>query len=153
MDRLNISNVAGGENGVSQGKTERILFLFGTAVKDLRVITDSFDSVTKTVYRSKTTETDNAVKICKAEMEAKKEDNRHDEAMANIELEYKKIANAAENGELRWSMIQTMVQILVAESNKINTMDNLAFLTEESRASRDDLHRTMLELSKEIIKA
>lgn len=144
---------AGGQTGVSQGKADRILSLFGTAIKDLKIITDSVDSVNKTVDRRKTTETENAVKVSKAETEAKKEDYRHDEAKAKIELEYKKIAEASANGELKWSMIQNMVQMLMAESNKINGMDDSAFLSEESRASRDDLHRTMIELSKEIIRA
>ena len=119
----------------------------------MKIITDSVDSVNKTVDRRKTTDTDNAVKVSRAETDAKKEDNRHDEAKANIELEYQKLAEASANGELRWSMIQNMVQILMAESNKINGMDDSVFLSEESRASRDELHRTMIELSKEIIRA
>ena len=142
-----------GQAGVSQGKADRILSLFGTAVKDLKIITDSVDSVNKTVDRRKTTDTDNAVKVSRAETDAKKEDNRHDEAKANIELEYQKLAEASASGELRWSMIQNMVQMLMAESNKINSMDDSVFLSEESRASRDELHRTMIELSKEIIRA
>lgn len=148
-----MANANGGQNGVPQGKVDRILSLFGTAIKDLKIITDSYDSVTKSVDRRKTTDTDNAVKVSKAETDSKKEDNRHDEAKANIELEYKKIAEASANGELKWSMIQNMVQILMAESNKINSMDDSVFLSEESRSSRDDLHRTMIELSKEIIRA
>ena len=148
-----MANANGGQNGVSQGKVDRILSLFGTAIKDLKIITDSYDSVTKSVARRKTTDTDNAVKVSKAETDSKKEDNRHDEAKANIELEYKKIAEASANGELKWSMFQDMVQMLMAESNKINSMDDSVFLSEESRSSRDDLHRTMIELSKEIIRA
>lgn len=148
-----MANANGGQNAVPQGKVDRILSLFGTAIKDLKIITDSYDSVTKSVDRRKTTDTDNAVKVSKAETDSKKEDNRHDEAKANIELEYKKIAEASANGELKWSMIQNMVQMLMAESNKINSMDDSVFLSEESRASRDDLHRTMIELSKEIIRA
>ena len=148
-----MANANGGQNGVSQGKVDRILSLFGTAIKDLKIITDSYDSVTKSVARRKTTDTDNAVKVSKAETDSKKEDNRHDEAKANIELEYKKIAEASANGELKWSMFQDMVQMLMAESNKINSMDDSVFLSAESRFSRDDLHRTMIELTKEIIRA
>lgn len=146
-------NATGDQNGVSQGKADRVLSLFGTAIKDLKIITDSVDSVNKIADRRKTTDTDNAVKVSKAETDAKKEDNRHDEAKANIELEYKKIEEASANGEFKWPMIQNMVQMLRAESDKINSMDDSAFLSEESRASRDDLHRTMIELSKEIIRA
>jgi len=148
-----MANANGGQNGVPQGKVDRMLSLFGTAIKDLKIITDSYDSVTKSVDRRKTTDTDNAVKVSKAETDSKKEDNRHDEAKANIELEYKKIAEASANGELKWSMFQNMVQMLMAESNKINSMDDSVFLSAESRFSRDALHRTMIELSKEIIRA
>ncbi len=148
-----MANNNDGQNGVSQGKFDRIITLFGTAIKDLKIITESVDSFNKTVDRRKTTDTDNAIKVSKAETDAKKEENRHDEAKANIELEYKKIEEASTNGELKLSMIQNMVQMLMSESNKINSMDDSMFLSEESRASRDDLHRTMLELSKEIIRA
>ena len=141
-----MANANGGQNRVPQGKVDRILSLIGTAIKD-------YDSVTRSVDRRKTTDTDNAVKVSKAETDSKKEDNRHDEAKANIELEYKKIAEASANGELKWSMIHNMVQMLMAESNKINSMDDSVFLSEESRSSREDLHRTMIELSKEIIRA
>ena len=142
-----------GQNGVPMEKAERFISLLGTAVKDVKIITDSYDSVTKSVDRRKITDTDNAVKISKAETELKKEEYRHDEAKANIELEYKKITEASAAGELKWSMIQDMVKTLVDTSNRINSMDDSVFLSEESRASRNELHRTMIELSKEIIKA
>ena len=142
-----------GKSEVSQGKVERVLSLLGTAIKDLKIITDAFDSVYKTVDQRNTTNTDNTIKVCNAKNDAKKEDNRHDEAMANIELAYQGIVEDSASGKLKWSMIQSMVQMLVAESNKINGMADSDFLSNESRVSRDELHRTMLELSKEILKA
>ncbi|WP_026527808.1 hypothetical protein [Butyrivibrio sp. VCD2006] len=141
------------QNVVVQGKANKILALLDAAVKDVKILTDTVDSVNKTLDRRRTTDTDNSVKVSKAETDAKKEDNRHEEAKANIELEYKKIAEATAKGELKWAMIQNIVQMLMDESNKINNMEDAVFLSEESRASRDDLHKTMLELSKEIIRA
>ena len=141
------------KNGITQGKADRLLNLMGSAVEGLKTIVDSVDSANKSFERKKTTDTDNTVKISKVETEAKKEEYRHDEAIARIELEYKKLVDDASNGELKWSIIQNMVQKLIEESNKLNSMDNSVFLSEEARTSRDDLHRTMLELSKEIIRA
>ena len=146
------ANVAGKQKGSSQGNGEWILSLLRTAVEDVKYFTDAFDSVKQTKDRSKTTETDNAVKIRTVETDAKKEEFRHDEVMANIELEYKRITEASAKGEFQLSMVQGMVQSLVAESNRINSMDDSFFLTPEARSRQENLHRTMIELSKEILK-
>ena len=146
------NNTSDKQNGMTQG-IDRAFALVGSAVKDLKIVTDSVDSVSKTVDRRKTTDVDNAVKVSRADTEAKKEDNRHDEAMAKIEIEYKKLSEASANGELKWSMVRDMVQMIRAEFNKLISMDDTAFLSEESRISRENLHKTMLELSKEILRA
>ena len=98
------------KNGITQGKADRLLNLMGSAVEGLKTIVDSVDSANKSFERKKTTDTDNTVKISKVETEAKKEEYRHDEAIARIELEYKKLVDDASNGELKWSIIQNMVQ-------------------------------------------
>lgn len=152
MANLFANNVAGKQKGPSQGNGDRIISLLGTAVEDVKYFTDAFGSVKQTMDRSKTSETDNTVKIRTVETDAKKEEFRHDEAMANIELEYKRITDASAKGEFQLSMVQGMVQSLVAESNRINSMDDSNFLTPEARSRQENLHRTMIELSKEILK-
>lgn len=153
MAKSDSNKTATGKGNVPQGKIDRFLSLFGSAMKDLQVITSSVESVSKTVERRKTTDTENAVKISKAETDAKKEENRHNEAIANINLEYKRIAEASQSGDLKWSMIQDMVQMIKSEADKLTSMDDDTFLSEASRNSRDNLHRTIIELSKEIIRA
>ena len=152
MAKLSSNKTVGGQYGATQG-IDRVIPLLGLAVDKLKVISDSIDSVSKTVDRRKTTDTDNAVKVTKAETQSKKEDNRHGEAMAKIELEYKKISEASANGELKWSMIQDMVQMIRTEADRLNGMDDAVFLSEEAQASREELHKIMLKLSKEIIRA
>ena len=141
-----------GQVGTTNG-TDRIVSLLGSAVKNLKVITDSVDNVSKTVDRRKKTDTDNAVRVSKAETESKKEDNRHGEAMAKIELEYKKVSEASANGDLKWSMVQDIVKMIKDESDKLNNMDDEVYLSEKASTSREELHKTMLELAKEIIRA
>jgi len=161
MANLITNNMADRQKGTSQGNGDRIISLLGAAVEDLKYFidveklksyTDAFDSVKQTMDRSKTSATDNAVKMSTVEEDAKKEKFRHDEAMANIELEYKKITDASAKGELQLSMVQGMVQSLVAESSRINSMDDSNFLTPQAQSRQENLHRTMIELSKELLK-
>ncbi len=152
MAKLGSDKTVDRQSGTIQGM-DRIVSLLGAAVKNSKVITDSFDTVSKTVDRRKTTDADNAVKVSKAETESKKEDNRHGEAMANIELEYKKVCDAFAQGKLDQSMLQSMIQPIIIGLNRINGMDDIVFLSEEARVSREELHKTMLELYKELIRA
>ncbi len=152
MANLFTNNIAGKQKGASQENGNWIIPLLGTAVEHVKYFTDAFGSVKQTVDRSKTCETDNEVKIRTVETDAKKEEFRHIEAMANIDLEYKRITDASAKGEFQLSMVQGIVQSLVAASNRINSMDNSAFLTPEARSRQEDLNRTMIEISKELLK-
>ena len=152
MAKLSLNKTAGGKSVATQG-IDSVVPLLGVAVDKLKVISDSIDSVSKTVDRRKTTDTDNAVKISKAETESKKEDNRHSEAMAKIELEYKTITEASANGELKMSMIQDMVQMIKKDADRLNGMEDAVILSDEARASRQDLYKIMLELSEKILRA
>ena len=152
MAKSNPNNPTNGKADSSQG-IERTFSLISNAVKDLKVLCDSADSVSKTAERRKSADTDNAVKVSKAETEAQKEENRHNEAMAHIEMEYKKLSEASAKGELKWSMVRDMVYKIMSESDKLIGMNDEVFLSEESRMSRENLHKTMLELTKEILRA
>lgn len=141
-----------GQTGTTNGM-DRTVSLLGSAVKNLKVITDSIDNIGKTVDRRKKTDTDNAVRVSKAETDSKKEDNRHGEAMAKIELEYRKVSEASASGNLKWSMVQEMIKMIKDEADKLNNMDDVVYLSEEANMSRENLHKTMLELAKEIIRS
>ena len=153
MTNENKNKQTGSQNRVASDVAKRIQVLFGDAIRDIKIIADSINSVSNTVSNRKTIDTDNAVKLNKVETESQKEENRHSEAMANIELEYKKISEATTNGELKWSWVHEVFQMIKEEYSKLNNMDDTMFISEEAIKSRDNLRRTIVELYKETIHA
>lgn len=148
-----VGNASTAQKGADQGSWERAFSIVSTCVQDFRGLTDSISSVGETIDRRKSTDTDNAVKVSKAETDAKKEGNRHAEEMARIELEYKKISEAKENGELRWSMIQEIFQMFKADYEKIVEMDTEEYKSLEIQQTLTNLRKTLQDLSVEIIRA
>ena len=73
--------------------------------------------------------------------------------MARIDLEYKKISEAKENGELKWSMIQEIFQMFKADYEKIVELDTDEYKSPEIQQTLTNLRKTLQDLSVEIIRA
>ena len=101
----------------------------------------------------KTTDTDNTVKLSKAETDAKKEENRHSEEMAKIDREWKKISDEAADRERRLSFIQGQIQKFQAEYDKYMAMETEDFLSDTVTARLESLRKVIMELTKELNRA
>ena len=127
MAKLNLNNAAGGQNPspntASQGKGDRILSLIHSGMQDINALANTFNTVNSALDSRKTTDTDNTIKLSKAETDAKKEENRHSEVMAKIDCEWKKISDEAADRERRLSFIQGQIQKFQAEYDKYMAME------------------------------
>lgn len=157
MAKLNLNNAAGGQNPssntVSQGKGDRILSLIHSGMQDINVLASTFNTVNSTLSSRKTTDTDNTVKLSKAETDAKKEENRHSEEMAKIDCEWKKLSDEAADRERRLSFIQGQIQKFQAEYDKYMAMETEDFLSDTVTSRLESLRKVIMELTKELNRA
>lgn len=157
MAKLNLNSAAGGQNSsqntTSQGKGDRILSLIHSGMQDINVLASTFNTVNSTLSSKKTTDTDNAVKLSKAETDAKKEENRHSEEMAKIDREWKKISDEAADRERRLSFIQGQIQKFQAEYDKYMAMETEDFLSDTVTSRLESLRKVIMELTKELNRA
>ena len=157
MAKLNLNNAAGGQNHspntVSQGKGDRILSLIYSGMQDINALANTFNTVNSALGSRKTTDTDNTVKLSKAETDAKKEENRHSEEMAKIDREWKKISDEAADRERRLSFIQGQIQKFQAEYDKYMAMETEDFLSDTVTARLESLRKVIMELTKELNRA
>lgn len=154
MEKISEPTAAGNagtaQKGADQGSLEKLFSIVSICVQDFKGLTDSINSVGGTIDKRKSTDADNAVKIRNAENEVQKEGNRHDEEMARIELEYKKISDAKEKGELELSMIREIYQMILIDYKKIVEMDNDEYMRPEIQQARTELLKILKDLSVEI---
>ena len=157
MAKLNLNNVAGGQNPspntASQGKGDRILSLIHSGMQDINALANTFNTVNSALGSRKTTDTDNTVKLSKAETDAKKEENRHSEEMAKIDREWKKISDEAADRERRLSFIQGQIQKFQAEYDKYMAMETEDFLSDTVTSRLESLRKVIMELTKELNRA
>jgi len=157
MAKLNLNNAAGGQNPspntASQGKGDRILSLIHSGMQDINALANTFNTVNSALGSRKTTDTDNTVKLSKAETDAKKEENRHSEEMAKIDREWKKISDEAADRERRLSFIQGQIQKFQAEYDKYMAMETEDFLSDTVTARLESLRKVIMELTKELNRA
>ena len=157
MAKLNLNSAAGGQNSsqntTSQGKGDRILSLIHSGMQDINVLASTFNTVNSTLSSKKTTDTDNAVKLSKAETDAKKEENRHSEEMAKIDREWKKISDEVADRERRLSFIQGQIQKFQAEYDKYMAMETEDFLSDTVTSRLESLRKVIMELTKELNRA
>lgn len=140
-----------GKNNTPQGKAERIFSLADSTLKEFKSLVDSADKISKGIDNRKKTNSEIAAKEAQAKTEYEKEKNRANEAMANIELEVEKARDSFAKGELQLSMVQGMVQMIVAEYDKLNNMSNDLFLGEEAMTCRNNIRNNILEMTKELL--
>lgn len=154
MAKLNLNNAAGGQkssqNTAAQGKGDRILSLIHSGMQDVNLLASTFNTVNSTLNSRKTADTDNIVKISKAETDAKKEENRHNEEMAKIDREWKKVSDEAADRERRLSFIQGQIQKFQAEYDKYMAMEIEDFLSDTVTARLESLRSVIMELTKEL---
>ena len=157
MAKINPGNGAGGkknvQNGAVQGKGDRVLSLISSGLQDVRVLADTFNTFNSTVERRKATDTDNTVKLSKAETEAQKEKNRHDEEMAKIERDWKKVSDAAADRDRRLSFIQGQIEKFQAEYDKYMVLETKDFLSDTVTSRLESLRKVIMELTKELNRA
>ena len=157
MAKLNLNNKAGGQkpsqSDVPQSRGDKIFALIQTGIQDVNTLAATFNTVNSSIDNRKKTDTDNAVKLSKAETEAKKEENRHNEEMAKIEREWKKITDAAEDRERRLSFIQGQIQRFQTEYDKYMNMETEDFLSDTVTARLESLRKVIMELTKELNRA
>ena len=120
---------------------------------DLKQLTEYNYKINIFTNSIKTTDTDNTVKLSKAETDAKKEENRHSEEMAKIDREWKKISDEAADRERRLSFIQGQIQKFQAEYDKYMAMETEDFLSDTVTARLESLRKVIMELTKELNRA
>lgn len=157
MAKLKLNNAAGGQeplpNTASQGKGDGILSLIHSGMQDINVLANTFNTLNSALGSRKTTDTDNTVKLSKAETDARKEENRHSEEMAKIDREWKKISDEAADRERRLSFIQGQIQKFQAEYDKYMAMETEDFLSDAVTARLESLRKVIMELTKELNRA
>ena len=154
MAKLNLNNAVGGKNSsqntAAQGKGDRILSLIHSGMKDVNVLASMFNTVNSTLNSRKITDTDNTVKLSKAETDAKKEENRHNEEMAKIDREWKKVFDEAADRERILSSIQGQIQKFQVEYDKYIAMGTEDFLSDTVTSRLESLRKIIMELTKEL---
>lgn len=157
MTKLSLNNVAGGLNPSQDasflGKGERIISLIHSGMQDVNALANTFNTVNSTLESRKTTDTDNAVKLSKAETDSKKEDNRHAEEMAKLDREWKKISDEAADREKKLTFIQGQIQKFQAEYDKYMALDTKEFLSDAVTSRLESLRKVIMELTKELNRA
>ena len=157
MTKLNLNNVAGGLNPSKDasflGKGDRIISLIHSGMQDVNALANTFNTVNSTLESRKTTDTDNAVKLSKAETDSKKEDNRHAEEMAKLDREWKKISDEAADREKKLTFIQGQIQKFQAEYDKYMALDTKEFLSDAVTSRLESLRKVIMELTKELNRA
>lgn len=142
-----------GQNGTAQGKSDKILSLVHTGMQDVHSLASTFATVNSAINSRKVTDTDNAVKLSKAQTDSQKEDNRHEEEMAKIDQAWEKISKSAEDRERRLSFIQGQIQKFQAEYDKYMALDTEDFLSATVTSRLESLRKVILDLTKELNKA
>lgn len=129
---------------------ERPLALVREGADLIYSLSDIYSKLNSSIISRKEAEIENAVKLSKAETDAKKEENRHKEEMARIENEWKKISNAAADKEKRESFIESQIQSFRAEYEKYMVMETMDFLSDTVTARLEGLRKVIMELTKEL---
>ena len=140
-----------GKNDKPQEKAEKILSLVESTLKEFKSLTDSIEKVSKTIDNRKKALSEVAAKEASANTAYEKEKNRAKEAMANIELQVEKARDSFAKGDLQLSMVENMVQMIIAEYDKLNKMDEEVFIGEKASKCRDNIRRNILEMTKELL--
>ena len=157
MARINPGKGTGGQeksqNGTVQGKGDRVLFLISSGLQDVQVLAEIFNKVNATVEKRKTTDTEITVKLSKAETEAQKEKNRHDEEMAKIERDWKKISDAAVDRDRRLSFIKGQIGKFQAEYDKYIALETKEFFSDTVTSRLESLRKVIVDLVKELNRA
>ena len=142
-----------GQTGAAPQKGDRILFLINTGMQDVNELAKAFSTISSSLNSRKVTETDNAVKMSRAETDAQKEANRHSEQMAKIEQEWKKISDAAADRDRRLSFIQGQIEKFQAEYDRYLSLEKKEFLTDTVTSRIESLRKVIVELTKELNRA
>ena len=139
------------QNGAVPGKPDdRVLLYIKEGRQMIRELADIFETVSTVVNRSKTTDVDNYVKIYKVDNENTKEKNRHDEEMARIENEWKKISSA-EADRKDWRMfINDQSELFRKEYKRYLDMKQPEFLSDEVTKRLETLRKDIIGLIKEL---
>ncbi len=157
MAKINVKNrVVNPEctkNNTVQGKNDSVLSLISSGLQDVRELAGIFDSVNLTLERRKTTYTDNAIKLSRAENDVQKEKNRHDEEMAKIENDWKKISDTAADRDRKLSFIQGQIERFQAEYDKYMALETKEFLSDTVTSRLESLRKVIMDLTKELNKA
>lgn len=157
MAKIKLNNAAGGQNSLQntalQSKGDRILSLIHLGMQDINTLANTFNTVNSALNSRKTADTDNTVKLSKAETDAKKEENRHNEEMAKLEREWKKVSDQAADRERRLAFIQRQIQKFEAEYDKYMAMETVDFLSDTVTSRLESLRKVIMELTKELNRA
>lgn len=140
------------QNEETQDKCNKILNIIDVGLKDINILADINNKVNLTSERVSKTNTDNSIKLKNAETDAQKEKNRHDEEMAKIENEWKKISDAAADRDRRLSFIQCQIEKFQAEYEKYMALETREFLNDTVTSRLESLRKVIMELTKELNK-
>ena len=135
------------ESETMKERGEKMLSLISSGLQDVRALADIYDTVSSTAERSKTVDTDNAVKLCKAEADADKEKNRHDEEMMRIKQNWIQISNVAEDREKRFIFIKSKIDMFQEEYYKYLNMDQEEFMSDTVTKRLESLRKIIKELT------
>ena len=156
MAKLNLNNVTEGKNPaqgvVAHGFLDRVPELIHRGIQDVDVLASAANKINSARNSRKTTDTDNAVRLRKAEIDAKNEENRHNEEMRKIDREWEMISNDAADRERKLSFIQGEVQRFQTEYDKYISMETEDFLNDTVTSRLESLRKVIMELTKELLR-
>lgn len=157
MGNFDMGNIAGGKKKEKiesvKVKGDRILSLFHTGIQDVKELANVFNTVSTTLDKKRSTDAQNVERLRKAETEAQKEINRHNEEMQRIEQEWKRISNKEAERERKLSLIGEMRSKLEVEYDRYLALENEDFFSETVTSRLASLRKVIVELTKELNRA
>lgn len=140
------------KEGECLGTSSRIVSLVSTGIQAVSELADIYNNVSSSLDSRRTVETDNAIKRDRAETDARKEDNRHTEALAKLELDKHRITDAAADKEARRAILSGLLSGFEEEYKYYLSLSQDAFMDEQTTSRLDRLHDVVSALAMELIR-
>lgn len=142
----NVSN-----NNVT-GSNNRIFSLIMDGNSIVMDLADTYGRLIEIENDKRAKEVDNSIKLSKAETEVTKEQNRHNEKMIELEQEWEKINNSADERERLLSFIEQQIMKMQEEYDRYLNLATEDFLADTVTSRLDSLRKVYTDLTKEFIK-
>ena len=139
--------------GGTSGMTDRVTCLVDSGIKTVNELADIVSKVSSSVDSRRSVEADNAVKMLTAETDARKEDDRHIEKMAELEQERLRISSSTADKEANRSIVLEMIKVFREQNDYYLALSQDAFMDEQTTSRLDKLNDIISALTMELMKA